>query len=665
MEALKAYRYYIDGMRAVAVLAVLAYHFRLGAPGGFIGVDVFFVISGFLIGSLIYKEALDGRFSYLTFYMRRARRIVPALLVVLAVSYLAMLAVATPPEMRNFSATALASVFSVSNIELWRSMDYFRPNAQLNPLLMTWSLGIEEQFYLLAPVVLLLLRRWPLRWRLWVLAGLLGASYALACVGMLFTPAGVFYMLPTRAWELGAGVLLGVVAIHRTPPDQAGGAGWGVELRAAIGLLLIVGPVFFYDPHTPFPYMAVPVLGTVLLLGSSASKINRRLLSAPAMRFVGLISYSLYLWHWPVISMTRMMSVHEPSLPLRLALVVGVFCVSWLSYRYVEQTFRRSRASARVSLWRYAGAMAMFAVCATSALATHGYPGRWSRNFLVETAKNAEDPCLPLGADPILAEPCDPKTDGPVVALLGDSHAAALAPGMRVLAAKAGMGLMQMTKSSCPFLVGVSRVIGSKPSHYAACALYDKRVLRLVQDDPRIGTVVIAGAWWTGTRDGSYTGTHGQDGSPYTLLGQGLLAAVRALQQKGKRVVIVRDVPYMDFLPATRLAACANPLRAWINGRHDQSGCDYADSAELIDDTPEFAILKAVASRTGAALIDPYKALCTGRHCSIVADGHALYRDEQHLTHAGSALVSGVFSDAIGRPIDADRPAAPLAASTP
>ncbi|SEJ50504.1 acyltransferase family protein [Frateuria terrea] len=663
MEALKGYRCDIDGIRALAVLAVIAYHFGFGTSGGYVGVDVFFVISGFLIGSLIYEDAQAGRFSYLKFYTRRARRILPALLVVLAVSYLVMLVMATPTEMRNFSATAVASVFSVSNIELWRSMGYFRPNAQLNPLLMTWSLGVEEQFYLLVPVVLLFLRRWPLRWRLWSLAGLLVASFVLACVGMLFTPAGVFYMLPTRAWELGAGVLLGVVAIHRNQrPGESGsgsGSGWGAEARAAAGLLLILVPTLTYRSDTPVPYMAVPVLGTVLLLGSSTSFINRCLLSLPAVRFVGLISYSLYLWHWPVISMTNMVSVHEPSLALRLVLLVGVFCLSWLSYRYVEQTFRRSRTSPRVSLLRYAGAMAVLAVCATSALATGGLPQRWSRSFLVETAKNPNDPCLPMGSHPKLVEPCYPKTDGPVLALVGDSHAAALGPGLRVLAAKAGMRVMQMTKSACPFLVGVSRVTYSKPSHFTACALFDQRVLKLVENDPRVDTVVIAGAWWTGTLDGSYTATRGPSGSPYELFERGLLAAVRAFQQKGKRVVIVRDVPYMDFLPLKRMAACSSRLRAWINGRHDANGCAYANTTELVDDAPDLAILQKVAAQTGVELIDPHKALCSGKHCSIVLNGHALYRDEQHLTVTGSKLVSSAFSDAVGQPDSATAAAAP------
>jgi hypothetical protein len=309
--------------------------------------------------------------------------------------------------------------------------------------------------------------------------------------------------------------------------------------------------------------------------------------------------------------------------------------------------------------------MGMFAVCAASALATDGYPGRWSQGFLAETTKNPEDPCLPLGSEPMLAEPCYPKTHGPVLALLGDSHAAALAPGMRVLAAKAGMGLMQMTKSACPFLAGVSRVIYSKPSHFAACALFNRRVLRLVRDDPRIDTVVIASAWWTGTRDESYAATRGRGDSPYRLLERGLLEAVRALQRKGKRVVIVRDVPYMDFLPLKRMAACASRLRAWINGRHDERGCAYASTAELFDDASDLAALRAVASRTGAALVDPYQALCTTQHCSIVSGGRALYRDEQHLTVAGSELVSRLFTDAVGVPVGADAPAAPLAADTP
>lgn len=655
MAALGTYRPDIDGMRAVAVLSVVAYHYGLGMGGGYIGVDVFFVISGFLIGSLIYHDALEHRFSYLAFYARRVRRIVPALLAVLAATFLAMLMLATPQEMRDFGATATATVLSASNIELWRSIGYFRPTAELNPLLMTWSLGVEEQFYLLAPLALLLLPRWRLRWRIAALAGLIVASLALATWGMWNEADATFFLLPTRAWELGAGVLLGVLDVHRARSAPAGGTARGLDLRAGAGLLLILAPAFFYSTLTPFPGLTAvpPVLGTVLLLGSGASAINRRLLAAPAMRFFGLISYSLYLWHWPLISLTRMVRVHEPSLLLRLGLLICAIALAWVSYRFIEQPLRRGRTPARSTLWRYAGAMALVALVTGSAFAMDGYPQRWPAGFAarIAGAEHGLDPCLTLtGPQPRLSAHCYPRgRDQRLIALVGDSHAAALAPGVRALAARGGMGLAQLTKASCPFLLGVSRKVSKQPRHMGDCAAFDRKVLQLVQQDERIGTVIIAGAWRAGSmRDASYAPTSGPDGSPGELLERGLSAAVLALRRSGKRVLIVRDVPFVQFLPAKRLAACASPLRAALNGRRDDLGCDFVAGQEMEPDGPALAVLDRTARETGAMLIDPHAALCGTQGCRIALDGQPLYEDQQHLTDTGSALVSGVFASALG-----------------
>ncbi|MCX7515131.1 acyltransferase family protein [Frateuria hangzhouensis] len=655
MAALKSYRPDIDGMRAIAVMSVAAYHYGFAATGGFIGVDVFFVISGFLIGSLIYREALQGSFSYRTFYVRRARRIVPALLAVLAATFLAMMVVATPDGLRDFGATAVATVLSASNLELWYSINYFRPVADLNPLLMTWSLGVEEQFYLLAPLVLMLLPRLRRSGRMIAMAGLIVVSLGLAVWGVRNEPQAAFFLLPGRVWELAAGVLLGMRDIERTrgnaPPR---GAGIGTELRAVAGLVLIVVPVFAYDRFTPFPGLVAvpPVLGTVLLLDTHQSIINRRLLSAPVMRFVGLISYSLYLWHWPLISVTRLVLVHEPSLSLRLVLLAVSVALAWASYRWIEQPFRRSRAPASTTLWRFAAAMGLVAVATGSAYVLHGYPQRWPGGFVAsaDTTRLA-DPCLALhGAKPHLSDKCYPKgADRRLVALVGDSHAAALAPGIRAVAARGGMGVAQLTRSSCPFLVGVSRRVPKQPKQMADCAGFDRRVMKILQEDPRIGTVIIAGAWRAGDmREVFYAPTSGPDAPPGVLLQRGLSGAVRALQRHGKRVLIVRDVPFIEFLPVKQMAACVNPLRAALNGIVGGEGCGFVAGDEMEADAPALAVLERVARDTGAQLVDPHEALCGAHGCRIALHGRLLYRDQQHLTPAGARIASAVFATPLG-----------------
>lgn len=659
MAALRAYRPDIDGMRAIAVLSVVAFHYGLHAPGGFIGVDVFFVISGFLIGSLIYREACEGTFSYRGFYVRRARRIVPALLAVLAVTYASMLLLATPEELRKFGASAVATAFSASNIYLWHSINYFRPTAALNPLLMTWSLGVEEQFYLLAPVFLLLLIRLRERWRPLAIAGLIVVSLGLAMWGVRHAREAAFFLLPTRAWELAAGVLLGVLDIHRARSGAAPrNTGPGVELRALAGLALIGVPAFFYDSVTPFPGAAAlpPVLGTVLLLGASGSFTNRRLLSAPVMRFFGLISYSLYLWHWPLISVTRLVLVHKPSLAVRVGLLLLSIVLAWLCYRFIEQPFRRSRSPAGITLWRYAGALGLVAAVAGLAFVLHGFPGRWPTSFQAmakEAAGNA-DPCLVDSGSsaPRASEACYPRDGkGALVAVVGDSHAAALAPGLRALVEREGLGLVEMTKASCPFLVGVSQRVWKSPSHVRECAQFDKRVMHLLLDDRRIVTVVIAGAWLRQPlRKASYVAIDGSRGSSDAMLARGLAAAVSALHKAGKWVVIVRDVPFFDFLPQKRLAACANRLRAELNGG-TAIDCDFIARADVRSDRVAYGILVNVARETGALLADPSPALCEAhRGCRISANGHALYLDSQHLSAAGAARVSTTFAGVLRPP---------------
>jgi hypothetical protein len=235
-----------------------------------------------------------------------------------------------------------------------------------------------------------------------------------------------------------------------------------------------------------------------------------------------------------------------------------------------------------------------------------------------------------------------------MVAVVGDSHAAALAPGIRVLAERAGLGVAQLTKASCPFLVGVSRRVSKLPGHFAACARFDRRVLRVVRADQRIGTVIIAGAWRAGDmRDASYAPTTGRGGSPDELLERGLSAAVAALRTSGKQVVIVRDVPYIRFMPKKRLAACASRLRAALNGRAGRRNCDVVSGDEMERDAPALAVLDRVASETGAILVDPRAALCDGQTCRIALDGRPLYRDQQHLTRAGAVLASAAFADAL------------------
>ncbi len=656
MSGTGSYRRDIDGIRAIAVLSVIAYHFGFSAPGGFVGVDIFFVISGFLIGSHIYSGAIEGKFSYAAFYAKRAKRIVPALVAVLAATFVAMLVVGTPKELKDFGRDAIASAFSFSNITLYRSIDYFRPTAELNPLLMTWSLGVEEQFYIAAPVLLLLLVRLRESLRFAALAAIAALSLLLAAWQVSHYPQSAFYLLPPRAWELGAGVLLGLWQIDH--PTIAPRRPALIELQGAVGLLLVLAPIFLYDTLTPFPGVAAipPVAGSVLLLASEASFVNRRLLTNRGATFFGLISYSLYLWHWPLISIARLVSEAEPPALVRAALCGLAIVLAWLSYRFVETPFRQTRSARRTSLQRYALLLCGVAVLAGSAYATRGFPQRWPAGFatLEAQASDPSDPCLAnygVSAPPAVPECRTVAAGQDTLALVGDSHASAMAPGIRSVANARGMGFEELTKSSCPFLQDVSRAMPNHPSHFGECAVFNRAVMARLLADPKIRVVVMGGFWRAGLIDGGpFASTASRDMPREALLRDGLADATEVLQHAGKKVLILKDAPYMAVVPMKRAASCNNRVRAAINGLTPGSAaCEVAPPSELVQDTRSAAILENVAGMTGAAVADPSRALCDDKGCRFASDGRMLYVDQQHLSAAGSLVASTAVGASLGR----------------
>lgn len=279
------YRAEIDGLRAVAVMPVLAFHAGFSSfSGGFVGVDVFFVISGFLITALIQEDIASGKFSFARFYERRARRLGPALIVVVAVSSLAALFILPPSEIIRFALSVLSSLFSVSNIFFWRETGYFAAGSDLTPLLHTWSLSVEEQFYLLFPALLVLASRFRVS-ALWLCVILVVSSFALAAVLTPRSPSAAFYFLPTRLWELAVGAVCALLPAAVAIPTRKSGLR---SLISAIGLGMILWAIFVFDAATPVPgpVMAIPVLGTALVLVFGRSDtIVGRLLSLPI--FVG------------------------------------------------------------------------------------------------------------------------------------------------------------------------------------------------------------------------------------------------------------------------------------------------------------------------------------------------------------------------------------------
>jgi len=341
------YRPEIDGLRALAVLPVILFHagFELFS-GGFVGVDVFFVISGYLITSLLVEDIENKRFSILHFYERRARRILPALFLVMLVcipfAWMWML----PDQMKNFSQSLVAVSLFASNILFWKESGYFEADAIEKPLLHTWSLAVEEQYYVLFPIFLILAWRFGKNRVFWMIVVMAAISLLLSEWGWRNKATANFYLAPTRAWELFAGSIAAFIVQKQGVQKN--------NLLALVGFVAIIFSIFIYDETTPFPsvYALVPVIGVVLLvLYADEETLTAKLLSTKGLVGIGLISYSAYLWHQPLFAFARVRLVDNPSPLLMATLSITSIALAFLSWRFVESPFRKKNKIGKKSIF--------------------------------------------------------------------------------------------------------------------------------------------------------------------------------------------------------------------------------------------------------------------------------------------------------------------------
>ncbi len=497
----------VDGMRAVAVLAVLAFHMGLPVHGGFVGVDVFFVISGFLISSIILTQIKAGTFTFASFYERRARRILPALSVTLAVTCVLAYRYLLPVELEDFARSLVSANFSVSNFYYWLTSSYFDTTSEWKPLLHTWTLGVEEQFYVVMPIFFWVLKRFaPKRLDLSVYCLAL-ASFALSAVGVYRYPTATFYLLPTRAWELLVGSIISLESFPRLRNAVVR------ELAAVVGLALILVACLRYYPTTVFPGVAAlpPCIGAALIIvaGREQPSWVGRALSLRPIVFVGLISYSLYLWHWPVIVFQRMGMTMVGGLGKRQAQAL-VFTVSialaTLSWRFVETPFRHGPKGlnfSRAAIFRFAlSAVAALAVVGAIGLLANGIPSR----FPAEARKVAEfldqdrtseqfrtDTCFMTPRDWDLDKfdfdqcmPADPAKR--TLLILGDSHAAHLWWGMRAVHGDR-FNVMQATSAGC------KPVLEQRPRQFPGCTRLMTYVLTKYLSTHHVDTLLLEARW--------------------------------------------------------------------------------------------------------------------------------------------------------------------------
>jgi peptidoglycan/LPS O-acetylase OafA/YrhL len=670
------YRKDIDGLRAVAVLPVVLYHAGLGFPGGFVGVDVFFVISGYLITTLLADELGGGRFSLWRFYERRARRILPALLAVICASAIAAWALFMPTDLTLFGRSASAATLFYANFLFRHEAGYFDAVAAVKPLLHTWSLAIEEQFYVLFPGILyLLFRRHPSHRRLfaghrWPLIGtalLTLLSFAISVWWVESRPVDAFYLLPSRFWELGLGAILALWPQVRPAHRQM------AVVAGASGLAMIILAVLAVDASMPFPGLAalLPCLGAVLVIfaGRTGNLLSALLGAAPA-RGIGRISYSLYLWHWPLIVFLQYWQGHVLT-PWQAALVVAVSIgLAILSWAVIEQPVRqRHILDGWRPLWSASlSVMALFAATGFVIAHHHGFPSRLSpaaANIYAaksDTSRYGSTQCF---TDSNLAGPTDDDVragrlcpvgdiqggDAPAaqVSFLvwGDSHSGTMTPGIGVSAARFGQRGLLAGEGGCPPLLDYQNTHPSK-ARRDACVARNAAVLDLVTRQ-HIPLVFMVARW---PREVLGVG-YGDEG-PYfdpqalpktedrtALVGGALDRTLAAFAALHVHAILVMDVPEIGYdVPYTLARAAAghrtvdvNPPRAVVLERQRLAT----------------AMLQDAARKYGAEILDPTAHFCSGNICHGEIDGRPLYIDSDHITRTTSESLSDLFDGSFQR----------------
>jgi len=599
------YRADIDGLRAIAVLPVVLFHADIALfGGGFVGVDVFFVISGYLITSLITQEIREGRFSLIGFYERRARRILPALFTVMLVSLAVAPLALSPRRLAEFGESVIATTLFSSNILFWMQAGYFDAPAEFKPLLHTWSLAVEEQFYIIFPLALLLSARFAgARWRLFVSAAAV-ISFAVSSWGAVYNPSAAFYLPQSRMWELMLGALL---ALRLAPP--IGSAVWR-EAASVAGLALIAWGVFQFTETTPFPGFnaALPCIGAALLIhaGGSGPSHVARLLSQRAVVFVGLISYSLYLWHWPAFVFSRALLQRDLSAIETAGVVAFSVIAAIVSWRFVERPFRgRQAVLSRRALFSgasgFAAAIVAFGALGTS---TDGWQfGRFSR------AVAGDNPfselynyrtCF-LGRDQRVsawqAGACFITEGMSENALLwGDSFAAHYVPGLKANSAAWSHNILQYTAGSC------APIFGWDPTVAPNCKAFNEQVEAVIERFD-IKTVIVAAQWNLAFDMG--------------LRPADIAATVHRLRERGLTVVIIGQTPV--FRADTE----------WLAARGQ-----FADRAPVEFDANINRLI--LANSAEALFVDPLQLLCEGPICRFRTAGNAYFGDSNHLTVFGS-----------------------------
>jgi peptidoglycan/LPS O-acetylase OafA/YrhL len=665
------YRPDIDGIRAIAILLVVLFHY--GAPGftgGFLGVDVFFVLSGYLIGSIVFAQLRDARFSFVSFYFRRVRRLYPAYIAMMVATLVAAYFWLLPLDLREFGQSLIASIVYLSNILFFREAGYFDTASHLKPLLHTWSLSVEEQFYLVFPFVAWATAALRRRHVIALFIALTIASFVAAITVIDADTSAVFYLYPFRAWEMFLGTLL---ALGFVAPVRHGSVATALSV---VGLGMIIGPAYMYDETTLFPGLAalVPCLGTALLLhagGTLSDSPVQRVLASRVPVYIGKISYSLYLWHWPVYVLYAYRTPDGLSTAQTLGAAVVTFTASVLCYRYIETPVRKGtlRWSQRPAVVFPVAALASFVFVAVGLQIhrTNGLPERLDERT-AEFAAAAGDifrdmpNCRDFGNERIpdiqycaLGDPFDGDS---YTLVWGDSHAAAFRsayaaafedlPDNNTLIAWTG---------GCPPVFGLEKDESvSSRAVDESCTRRNATVARLIENDDRINSVVLIGRW-SYYANGGGVGVdsnnrvviwpEGSDRSAVTNQAEYFVSTLEKtigrLNELEIPVFVVEQPPEFPAYEARMLAM------ELMNG-----GAEIATDAMASTVAPYSAVrqrqgpvihsLESAETAEQITLLRTHKYFCDQHQCSLMLDDEPGYFDNNHLSTSGSLKINSLFA---------------------
>ena len=646
------YRAEIDGLRALAVLPVIFFHAGFKQfSGGFVGVDIFFVISGYLIATIIISEMAEGKFSIINFYERRARRILPALFFVMAICVPFAWLWLSPSDLKDFGQSLVAvSTFS-SNILFWTESGYFDTSAELKPLLHTWSLAVEEQYYILFPIFLLITWRLGVKWILFLLSLIFMISLGMAHWGAFNKPSPTFFLLPTRVWELLVGVFASFYLKYNTYLKSH----FFNQVLSILGFGMILYSIVVFDENTPFPslYALVPTIGTVLLIVSAVPKtLIHNLLSFKPIVGIGLISYSAYLWHQPLLAFARHRIVGEISDSLVIFLCVAALILAWFSWQFVEKPFRDGEKLKRK--WIFSFSLAGIAMFFLIGSLFHFSKGALDRvNFSSQLVTSFDRP-LSNGcfARPNNYENKDwgcflgaVKKQNDYI-FFGDSHSLSLKDLVNNLASENQIRVFYTGETGCPPILGIHKQASDLREN---CYLLNQRVFDLAKSEKVKG--VIFSARWSYYTDGDYQYNGGQmisvqSSGPFTreessaTFKREFNKTVATYNKNNIEVHIISQHPHQMIEPETAYFKVAKGFET-LN-----SVSVRREDFEKLNRVPSSAFLE---SSKDIRLYDVTDLFCDDDICLIGDHKGSYYFDDDHLSGYGAlklkSVIESIFID--------------------